>query len=274
MKPVATLILNRNLPDVTDALWEKLDRQNRDLSDLYVIESGSEESKRSKHSTWWANWPEALEQGLRYPRGFNYGLSKLLEENRYDSYEYFFLLCNDTVFSEGPILLPLLEEMSHHPRLGILSPCSPSWGESRLIPPGETRYFWYISPNAWLVRRAYVDCIREKESPSYMNFFYDGTNFRGYGADVELAAKAYINDWAAGVTSRLFVEENKDLLLTKADLIRTEPYHESLVKCLEEGKQWMRRKYGFHSFWNMQMYAKYYYDKYFEYFPEDFRYKI
>ena len=36
MKRVATIILNRNLQEVTDQLYEKLDRNDGDLTDIYV----------------------------------------------------------------------------------------------------------------------------------------------------------------------------------------------------------------------------------------------
>ena len=34
-------------------------------------------------------------------------------------------------------------------------------------------------------------------NPTFMNFIFDGTNFRGYLSESELIAKGYANDWAA-----------------------------------------------------------------------------
>ena len=31
-----------------------------------------------------------------------------------------------------------------------------------------------------LIRRNFIDLIMEKENPTYMNFIFDGSNFRGY----------------------------------------------------------------------------------------------
>ena len=36
MKKVATLILNRNLPEVTDSLYEHIERTDGNLTDIFV----------------------------------------------------------------------------------------------------------------------------------------------------------------------------------------------------------------------------------------------
>lgn len=271
MKETATIILNRNLPHVTDALCEQLARWDGHMTDIYVVEAGSNPDQRAKHCTWWADWEEARKHGLRAPRGFNYGLSRLWDEGKFQHYDAFFLLTNDTEFEERPVLSILMEELTHHPRLGILSPCARRWGERFLLEKQHTRYFWYVHNTAYLVRRAFVESVMETETPTFMNFLYDGTNFRGYGTEIELITKGYANDWATGITNLVWSEENEEHLRTKADLIKTENYNENIRLYLEEGKLWMRRKYGFNSRWSMQMYAKFLYDKFFEHFPE---YKI
>jgi len=267
MKPVAAIVLNRNLPEVTDALCERLERSSGDVADIFVVESGSDRDRLSRRCTWWADWPESLEMGLRYPRGFNFALSRLLAEGRYGDYEHFLLLVNDAEIPAEPWVAALLEVMREHPRVGILSPCSRTWGERELIGPEGVRYFWHMSQIAWLLRRRYVDDVRELEEPTYMNFLYDGENFRGYESEIELVIKGYINDWASAITTRAFVDEDKNHLVTKHQLIRTEPFEESVMKCVQEGRRWMRRKYGFHSRWCMQMYAKLFYESFFVNYP-------
>ena len=37
MKRIATIILNRNLPEVTDRLYEHLIKFDGDLTDIYVV---------------------------------------------------------------------------------------------------------------------------------------------------------------------------------------------------------------------------------------------
>ena len=110
--------------------------------------------------------------------------------------------------------------------------------------------------------------------PGYMNFLFDGTNFRGYGTEMELVAKAYSNYWSVGITSDIIVNENERLLLKQSSKIKTETYDENLKLFILEGKKWMKNKYGFDSKWSMSMYVKLFYDKFFDYYPELIKYKI
>ena len=69
--------------------------------------------------------------------------------------------------------------LKDHIRVGILSPCSKS-GERLLLKEIPTKYFWFIHNNTLLLRRSFIESIMEKSNPNYMNFVFDGTNFRGY----------------------------------------------------------------------------------------------
>ena len=53
-KRVATIILNRNLPKITDKLYLKLKKYNKDVSDFFILESGSDFKNLSKNYTWYA----------------------------------------------------------------------------------------------------------------------------------------------------------------------------------------------------------------------------
>ena len=124
------------------------------------------------------------------------------------------------------------------------------------------------------MRREFLESIIEIDEPTYMNFLFDGSNFRGYLSESELIAKAYANDWTAAITSKVFAEENESYLLNKAALIKTEAYKENLRLYLDEGSQWLRRKYGFNSRWCMQQYVKAFYDSFFEFHPVFFAKRI
>jgi len=274
MRKVATIVLNRNLPEITDNLCESLKYHDGDITDIFVVEAGSDDNKLSRHCTWHANWDGARQNGLRYPRGMNFGLSQLYIDGRYKQYDYFFLLTNDTEFQKGPVIKPLLDVLSEHSRVGLISPCSKRWGERLLLQDSPTKYFWFIHNTAYLLRREFIDQIVEKENPDCMNFLYDGTNFRGYGTEFELIAKAYVNDWAAAITTKVWAEENESHLLNKHDLIKTEGYEENKLLYLKEGQEWMKRKYGFNSRWSMQMYIKSFYDNFFEFHPEYISFRI
>ncbi len=274
MKRVATLILNRNLPDVTDRLHDHLVKYDGEMTDVYVIEAGSDTGRLSKNVTWRADWPEAVTHGLRFSRGMNYGLSQLWKEKKFEKYDAFFLLTNDTELEPTSALIPLMNIFDQHPRLGVLSPCGKRWGEKLLLKEQTTKYFWFIHNNALLLRRDFVETILNRVKPDFMNFLFDGENFRGYCSESELIAKAYANDWAAAITSEVLVGENESYLLNQADLIKTEGYDENLKLYLEEGNVWMRNKYGFNSHWSMQQYVKSFYDRFFDFHPEYKLYQI
>lgn len=273
MKKIATLILNRNLPEVSNKLVEHIQKWSGDITDIFVIESGSDEDKLSKYCKFWANWPEAKEKGLHYCRGFNYGLMELDKEK---IYEYYFMVCGDSVFYDEPTLNILLEKMEKYPKFGIISPLSPYWGETAIFSGEEdTKCLWVVPHVAWLIRRSFLDKIIEKKNSSIMNYFYDGTNFRGYDADTELGIKAYLNDFALAVTSRAKFHEEQDLTDKNAQVMKTEKAKEHLKLMFEEGLAWMKRKYGFNSKSEMRDWAKRVYDEFFKKNPDYrvFKYK-
>ncbi|MEK7383278.1 MAG: hypothetical protein AAB262_08325 [Elusimicrobiota bacterium] len=274
MKRVAAIILNRNLPEATDRLCEHLARHDGDAADVFVVEAGSDPERLSRYASWHANWPDALAHGLRYSRGMNYGLSQLWKEGKFKQYEAFFLLTNDTELQACPTVPPLMAILDQHPRVGILSPCSDRWGERLLLKKQATKYFWFIHNNAYLLRRAFVESICNADQPDVMGFLFDGSNFRGYGAESELIAKAYANDWAAAITADVRAGENESYLLKQADLIKTEGYEENLRLYVEEGRRWMRSKYGFNSRWSMQQHVKGFYEHFFKFHPEYESYRI
>ena len=274
MNKIATIILNRNLPEITERLYEHLSEYDGAQTDIFVVEAGSDIGKLSRYTTWHANSEDVLINGLRYNRGMNLGLVQLLKEGKFDRYDAFFLLTNDTELKAEPTLSPLMEIMSKHPRVGILSPCSERWGERHLLKNQTTKYFWFIHNHAYLLRREFIETICDKDNPDALDFLYDGTNFRGYGSEHELIAKAYANDWAAAITSQVWAEENESHLLDHADQIKTESHQMNLELYISEGRRWMKKKYGFNSHWSMLQYARCFYDKFFDFHPEFIQYKI
>jgi hypothetical protein len=274
MKRVATIILNRNLPEVTDSLYNHLIRYDHSETDIFIVEAGSDPDKLSRHVTWYADWPEAKLQGLRYARGMNYGLSQLWKSNKFYDYEAFFLLTNDTELEKKPSISRLMNVLDEHPRIGILSPCSMTWGERLLLQKERTKYFWFIHNNSYLLRREFIESIMNKNKVDYSGFVFDGQNFRGYLSESELVAKAYANDWAAAITSEVMSSENESYLITQADVIKTESYEDNLQLYIREGLAWAHEKYGFNSRWSMQQYAKSFYDSFFQFHPEFKIYKI
>ena len=138
---IATIILNRNLPGPTDQLYEHLVNIDGDLTDIYVLEAGSDIDKLSRYCTWHANDTDIQKNGLRYGRGMNYALLKIYQERRWSNYDAFFLLTNDTELGPSKTIQPLVDILENHNKLGILSTCSKRWGERSLLMPETTSTF-------------------------------------------------------------------------------------------------------------------------------------
>lgn len=273
MKKLAVIILNRNLPKVTDKLYNKLKKSNKN-TDIYILESGSDKKLLSKNYTWHANWPEAKKKGLRFSRGMNYALIQLIKANKFELYDYFLLITNDTEFENYSIKNKIDNIFNKHKKLGVLSPCSKNWGEINYLKDERLKYFWFIENSALIIKRDLIKKLSDISKPKYIDFLFDGNNFRGFGLEVELITKAYINDYSAGITRDIIVFENETYLKNNYKVIKTDPYNKNLEKYVSEGKKWMKKKYGFNSKWSMQMYAKLFYDKFFDYNPEMKKYRL
>ena len=270
MKKTATIILNRNLPEETNTLVEDLMRLNDDFTDIFVVESGSDKDNISKYCTWHVDTEEATKSGMRYSRGMNYGLLQLWNSGDWKKYDSFFLITNDTKFPNNQSTIKILQELViENPRVGIVSPCSETWGEKELIGTNSLKYFWFIHNNAYFLRKELVEQLINTDNPSYMDFLFDGSNFRGYLSESEIIAKTYANEWAAAITTKVFAEEDESYLLNKSQLIKTESYEENINLYVDEGLKWVKKKYGFNSRWQMMQYSKLFYDKFFDYFPKE-----
>lgn len=273
-KKIATIILNRNLPKQTDKLFNYIKKYNNKFTDIFILESGSDINNLSKNYTWRAGWKSAIKNGLRFSRGMNYALSKLWSEKKFEKYCAFFLITNDTEIKTKFFAKKIIKILDQHPRLGIISPCSKYWGERKLLNKNKIKYSWYFQNTAYVFRKDLVKDIMNLDKPHYKKFLFDGSNFRGWGAISEVIAKSYNNDWAAGITSELWTEENETYLKNLHKQIKTESYEKNYHLVIEETNKWMKNKFGFSNKWSMQMYVKAFYDKFFKYYPEYIKFKL
>lgn len=264
-KPVATLILQRNLPKHSDTIGDHIVRWNGDLTDVYVIESGSDPDKLSKHPKFWANWPEAVEHGLHFSRGTNYGL---LELEKIQKYDFYFICMGDTFLFPEPTIEILLEEMAQWPKFGIISPISPDWGEYQQIQSGTTKCHWLVAHVCWMIRSTFLDAVKAQENPSYMNYFYDGENYLGYDCDTEIIIKAYLQDFAVALTAKTRFVEQRDLKDRYANVMKTEATAPHQNRMYREALEWMKKKYNFDSKWEMRAWTKRVYEEFMQRNPE------
>jgi len=135
-------------------------------------------------------------------------------------------------------------------------------------------YFWYVHNNAYMIRREMIEDLMIKNPKSPEQFLFDGSNFRGFLTDLEIIMKGYLNSWASGITSICYATENESHLIDKSHLIKTESYDTNLKLYLEEGLNWIHKKYGFRDRWQMTLQCKGHYDNFFKDYPEYIDYKL
>jgi hypothetical protein len=247
-KKVCTLYLQRNLPDVTNEFGDHFLKWNNDVSDFYVIESGSDDDRVSKFkdNTFHATWPDAVENGLRWCRGFNYGLLELKKLGK--EYEFIALALGDSVLFDEPTIEILLGEMEKYPKIGIISPGNSTWGDdvNGRYRGRDTIAHWLTPQVFWMFRTAYIDQVVEANNDqTLINYFYDGNNFRGYDCDTELILRAYQNGWFYAITRKVSHRENQTLTATLHETIKTDTQSKHQRLMWSEGMAWLKKKYGF-----------------------------
>lgn len=268
MKPLrcATVVLNRNLPKQTDALVEHLNKYDGLHTDIFVLEAGSNPKNLSKYVTWHINDFEANRHGLRFSRGMNQALLNIYKDKAlWSKYDYFFLLTNNVHLKPKASIAPLVEIFQKHPKLGILSPCGEDWGEKLIIPENQTKYVWTLFNNTICISKAFVEAIMVSRMATRQNFIFDGNNFRGYLMDSELVAKAYVNNFAVAITTKVIFSKDESRLLELSDLANTETYSQSIRAYISEGEEWLHAKYGFSNRWAMNNYVRYLYQEFLRY---------
>ena len=91
---IDVIILNRNLGTVCDALCESAREIFGQGVHLVVVDCSTSDELASKEVSVRANWPEAIEQGLRFGRGMNAGMQALFDQE--SEHEWVLLLPVDT----------------------------------------------------------------------------------------------------------------------------------------------------------------------------------
>ena len=246
MKKSCTLFLQRNLPETTKSFAQNLETYSREVTDLYVIESGSDMDNVTSYNTFHADWEDAKKNGLRTGRGFNFGLKSLIENDL--DYEYVMMATGDTQFEAGPVVQTLIEEMENNPRIGIISPITWNWGErvTRFRGKQVTKAMHIQIPHiCWMFRRECIDDLIDGRRPSvYDEFLYDGNNFRCYGADTEIMMRAYQKDWMFAVTSKAEHKEDYELTDLNYKKMKTDSHSEHRKLMWQEGLEWIEKKFG------------------------------
>lgn len=155
---VAILLLNFNLPEMTDKLVEQIKKNIKFSHQLFLLDNGSEPDKRSKYAT------HILEKNIGMNGGIQYLWDLVKEDAQFDGYWF---LCNDIILDEGRDYLQemagLFSELSEKFQVGSLTPSYHFEGKEKAVPqymkkvPGGTyRPIVWIEWNAILYSREFM----------------------------------------------------------------------------------------------------------------------
>lgn len=245
-KKVCTVLLQRNLPDVTEEFANVFFKNNDDISDFFVVESGSDKDNLTEYQTFHADWEDATQNGLRTGRGFNFALKSI--ESLKKSYEFIFMVTGDTKLPNEPYVQKLVEEMESHKKMGVLTPISPDWGErvTKFNNKKTTMAYGRQIPHiCWMFRKKCIDDLVQGLEPNvYGQYLYDGENFRCYGADTEIMMKMYSKDWFFGITSKTMMQEDYELTEKNYKRMKTDSHSLHRKLMWEEGLAWIKEKFG------------------------------
>lgn len=195
-------ILNHNLPDYTDMLYESLKPYERTDYDLFVIDNGSSKEGKSKHTSL------ELEENVYFGGGFNAAIQYTLDNKEYDSMMF---LNNDLTVHPYNFVKALREEMLSG--YDIVSPSfyniEPNkqchWKSMHSWSAKDTRSVDYIDFQCPLISRRLLEEVKE----------IDGDLMYGWGICFYFALLAKQKGWKLGMVDRCCLLHHNSLTVKK-----------------------------------------------------------
>jgi GT2 family glycosyltransferase len=149
MSKTAAIILNHNLPDYTDMLYESLKPYERNDYDLFVLDNGSKPEGTSKHTTF------KLDTNVYFGGGLNAAMQFVKENKEYDSLLF---LSNDLTIHPYNFVRTLRDELIK------------AWTEpAPPIPPEAVFRYDIVSPTFYNVepnQQCHWKCMHSRCSPT------------------------------------------------------------------------------------------------------------
>lgn len=184
MDSVAIIVMNRDRPELTDAVVEQVQAMGEGLDvELFVVEAGSKSEGQSRYKTHY--FRDRNYRGRYY--AFNQGL-KFAHEVR-PQWDYYWFVCNDIIFPEGEDSLRLLwEAMQSDPRMAGIGPGEPESDDYRGCMPQPGRQWHKASTIHGLAML--------QRGEAYREVGYCAPHFRySQGAGTEFAYNVYRKGW-------------------------------------------------------------------------------
>jgi GT2 family glycosyltransferase len=255
---LAAVVLNRNLPNETDALCRKIIERSGPCLDLYVVESGSESSRLSQYTTFHFVDTYARTTGLRIARGLNNGC-RLAEQAKGANYDVFWFSTNDVVLMDDVnYAQTLLGIFDRNPEVGIIELChepnryyelcydSASNAATQRQLRGHDDYTASIRKNGFsivpfpIVRSiAFRSTLFRELAP-----FLDESNWRNWGNDEDLGYRAWEAGWWVVTCPYCSISEEIFLSVKKCDTTASESLNSFKANAEREMHDFVARKYG------------------------------
>lgn len=175
MKRIAVFIVNYNMPERTNALWEELSF-DRYPHDVYVIDNGSDLVKPSPHTNIF------IDKNIQTTNGWLYGVETVADRNYF---AYMFMITSaELPVGQINFLDPLAQILIDDPNAVIVHPAltkdsTTSWKHMITRMPRGKRQTWMVDNIASLVRANWFK--KNKFDPDLIY---------GWGIDLEMCWKA------------------------------------------------------------------------------------
>lgn len=192
MKTLA-LILHYNTPNFTNPLYESLSPYTDEICDLYVLDNGSDENKRSKYQSLYTN------RNLYFGGGLNWAFDYIIKNEQYDSLLF---LNSDLTITGESFVKTLRDEMFTHD-FKILSPSIlsdhgrfPWWKQMGNYDSNKTRQVKWIDFQCPIFSRDFITKVKK----------FDDILKYGWGQDIMSGIICLEQKWKIGVTDKVGVD--------------------------------------------------------------------
>lgn len=195
-------ILNHNLPEYTDHVFDILNENKDNTYDIAVIDNGSEPGNRSRNTT------HQIEKNGYFGGGINYAFHLVLDNKKYDSLLF---LNNDIVF-HGQNFVRTLRDALFNEGHAIVSPVvlqpernQPYWKMMHNWGSKETRRVRWADFQAPMISRKLIEKINQ----------FPDELFYGYGQDILAGLICEDEGWTVGVCDYLSIIHYRSLTTRK-----------------------------------------------------------
>lgn len=232
MKKTAAVILNRNLPELTDELAEWMLERHANEIELFVVENGSDRDKYSRYAN------ITFTESLGSARGMNKALKQLLEKG----YEYFWLNFNDARYRQPGFLTAAIEAIERDQRIGIFT----GYWEDNVKVYGQLQEHDVLSIFETLgflvTRKALLALAKWPRVP--LDPLWDSSNYTGHYNTLATTLALYESGFYVASNSRFSIYEKVEEAAVESELARGYSDEEwKYVKGPADMQAWLKRSF-------------------------------